>query len=413
MIGEILGELAFGLVEGLIEAIITPDKKKREEKREAKKAGAKKAGKIIKNGGIVAFPTETVYGLGADAFNSEAVSRIYMAKGRPNDNPLILHIANQKKFYDLAYDPPDYAKKLIEAYWPGPLTLVVKKKPELPIWLGSHPLNQTETIGIRMPQNAIARAIIEYSKKVIAAPSANRAGKPSPTSAKHIDFDDNEIDMIVEGGVSKVGLESTVVDVTGEIPLVLRPGAITTKMIYETTGIEPISNEKSSDIPRSPGMKYRHYAPNAPMTIISANKFGEKEVVKKAEKEAIADYMIKESLKKVEEGKTIGLLVTNSTRLIIKEHPLFSDTFVMIGKKVASSLSSGNEIKQNPIKIVTFGDEVEVIAKNLFASLRQFNQLEVSEIYAEAVPNIDLGEAIMNRMQKAAEGRVVIVNVKT
>jgi len=375
MIGDLVGDFVWHVAEEVFIAIVTPDK----EKRAAKKAGAKKAGKIIKNGGIVAFPTETVYGLGADAFNSEAVSRIYMAKGRPNDNPLILHIANEKKFYELAHDPPNYAKKLIKAYWPGPLTLVVKKKPELPLWLGSHPQNQTDTIGIRMPKNSIARAIIEYSKSVVAAPSANRAGKPSPTAAKHIDFADNEIDMIVDGGATNVGLESTVVDVTGDTPLILRPGAITAKMIYETTGIEPINSGQTTDSPRSPGTKYRHYAPNAPMTIISGDN------------ETVADHMIKESLQKIAEGKKIGLLVTNSTREFITKHPLYAG---MSGKNV---------------KAITFGDELEIIAQKLFASLRQFDKLEVSEIYAEAVPNIDLGEAIMNRMHKAAEGRVVVV----
>jgi L-threonylcarbamoyladenylate synthase len=382
MLGEILGDLVLGLAEEVIHAIVTPDK----EKRAAKKAGAKKAGKIIKNGGIVAFPTETVYGLGADAFNSEAVSRVYMAKGRPNDNPLILHIANEKIFYELADTPPDYAKKLIKAYWPGPLTLVVKKKPELPIWLGSHPQNQTHTIGIRMPQNSIARYVIEYSGKVVAAPSANKAGKPSPTKANHIDFAENEIDMIVDGGATKVGIESTVVDVTGETPRILRPGAITAEMIFETTGIEPITSGQASaenvcgglgaeqGAPLSPGMKYRHYAPNAPMTIISGTQ------------QAVAEYMVKESLRKVSEGKKIGLLVTNSTRELIRA-----------------------DLGQKSVKIITFGDDEKIIARNLFACLRQFDKLDVSEIYAEAVPNTGLGEAIMNRMQKAAEGRVVIV----
>ena len=406
MIGEILGELVWSACEtvgeAFIEAIITPDK----EVRAAKKAGAKKAGKIIKDGGIVAFPTETVYGLGADAFNPEAVSRIYMAKGRPNDNPLILHIAKKDKFFELAENPPEYAKKLIDVYWPGPLTLVVRKKLGLPSWLGSFPQNQTETIGIRMPKNTIARVIIEYSKTVVAAPSANKAGKPSPTAVSHISFENkkaatplcgawgsaplsdgncesnflaNEIDMIVDGGTTTIGLESTVVDVTGDTPIILRPGAVTAEMIKKTTGIAPIIQTDSTNTPKSPGMKYRHYAPNAPMTIISGDR---KDVV---------DYMYEKTLKNIANGKKVGLLVTNSTKELMKKAKLFEG------------------FRGKNIKIITFGDEFEIIAQKLFASLRQFDTLEVSEIFAEAVPNTGLGEAIMNRMFKAAEGRVEVV----
>jgi len=293
---------------------------------------------------------------------------------------------------------------------------------------------------------------------VVAAPSANKAGKPSPTKANHVDFAENEIDMIVNGGATKVGLESTVVDVTGDYPRILRPGAITAKMIYETTGLEPKTCGQAEDTPRSPGMKYRHYAPNAPMTIISGTR------------QEVAEHMIKESLQKVAEGKIIGLLVTNSTRELIQrglgqrpvkislpegsvagfspakrqdleQSPINKEATVSlpegsvagvppakrqdleqspINKEATVSLPEGSVAGvppaerrgfggRAPIKIITFGDEEKIIARNLFACLRQFNQLDVSEIYAEAVPNTGLGEAIMNRMHKAAGGRVVNV----
>jgi len=378
-LGNIIGDIIGGIVEEVFQQAFN-------DYRESRKY--KKAGKIIKNGGLVVFPTETVYGIGADAFNANAIAQIYYVKGRPSDNPLILHIADKEKFYELIEFPPNYAKKLIETYWPGPLTLVGKKKPGLPHWLGSHPLenDSTETVGIRMPQNPIALEIIRHSKTVVAAPSANRAGKPSPTNSAHIDFGEEqnrEIGMIVSGGATKVGLESTVVDITGDIPVILRPGAITTEMIYTTTGINPISQSIPTVHPRSPGMKYRHYAPDAPMTIFSGDR------------EIVVDHMLIETSKKINEGKKVGLLVTNSTREYIKESRLFADY-------------TGNNLK-----IVTFGDEPEIIAKNLYASLRRFDKLEVSEIYAEAVPNVGIGEAIMNRMFKAAEGRVIVVDNQT
>jgi len=324
------------------------------------------AGEIIKAGGLVAFPTETVYGLGADAFNPQAVARIYSAKGRPGDNPLILHVASAEKFLELAHDPPPYALALIKAYWPGAITLVVKKKPHLPHWLGGHPTGQTCTIGIRMPAHTVARAIIESSGCVVAAPSANKAGTPSPTNASHVadDFPGSEIDLIVDGGSVSVGLESTVVDATGTAPIILRPGAITSDMICRATGLQTAAFKPHSVVaPRSPGMKYRHYAPKAPMTIISGSP------------QAVAAHI----LKKCESGKKTGVL-TNYPELFPKT-----------------------------AEILPLGKSPEDIAQNLFAHLRRFDKLGVHQIYAMAVCDTGLGAAIMDRMLKAAEGRIIHV----
>ena len=197
--------------------------------------GIGQASAIIREGGLVVFPTETVYCLGADAFNSDAVARIYSIKGRPGDNPLILHVAKAEDFKKIAHNPPEYVFALIDAFWPGPLALVVRKNADLPGWVGGHPSGKAETIGIRMPSHSLALALIEESGCVIAAPSANKAGRPSPTSLSHVaeDFPPAEHDLFfLDGGNAEVGLESTVLDITGESPVILRPGAITEEQIH-------------------------------------------------------------------------------------------------------------------------------------------------------------------------------------
>ena len=347
-----------------------------------------KAAKHIHEGGLVAFPTETVYGLGGNAFDSDAVAKIYAAKGRPGDNPLILHVASPEGFSELAYNPPEYASALIKAFWPGQLTLVTRKKPELPRWLGGHPSREAETVGIRMPEHPMARALIAAAGCAIAAPSANKAGKPSPTTAEHVleDFPNPEDEgiMLLDGGIVNVGLESTVVDITGDLPRILRPGAVTPQMIKDATGLEVLNFDSpepassriesssphlSSVAPRAPGMKYRHYAPRAPMTIL----FGKPE--------KIAAYVMKEHEQTASEHLRIGLLIPSGTKPYIPEI-LFSQ-----------------------IKTIVWGDSDKDLAKKLFASLRRFDKLGVDVIYAQGVTDTGLGAAIMDRMQKAAEGR--------
>lgn len=326
------------------------------------------------------MPTETVYGLAADAFNMDAVAQIYSAKGRPGDNPLILHISDISQFLELADSPQPYALALAKTYWPGPLTLIVKKKPHLPGWLGGHPQKTAATIGIRMPAHPVAMALIQASGCPLCAPSANKAGRPSPTTAAHVAEDfiqGDKVEMILDGESSEIGVESTVVDVTGAQPIILRPGAITEAMIQEVTATSAALNFKvkgdNTDAPRAPGMKYRHYAPKAPMMIF------------KGEPMDVA-ARIAELLHSNEDSTLqIGVLVTDITKQLLPPN-------------LPSNVS-----------LLSLGSTDKSVAKNLFAHLRQFDTLGVSIIYAEAVPNTDLGTAIMDRMQKAAEGNVINV----
>ena len=323
----------------------------------------KLAAEIIHSGGLVAFPTETVYGLGADAFNANAVARVYSEKGRPGDNPLILHIANAEDFNKLAHNPPKYASALIKAFWPGALTLVVQKSPDLPEWLGGHPMGKTATVGVRMCANPIANTFIKAAG-IIAAPSANKAGRPSPTTLAHVIEDFGEADGIaaIDGGSTAVGLESTVVDITGKEPVILRHGAVTQEALRELVSLEKYT--EATDTPRSPGMKYRHYAPRAEMTILSGTP------------ENIASYVQKYAT---------------------------STTIALVNKTIAPFLDA------SAITTLILGDNKEAIARNLFSYLRECDRLGAQRIFAQAVDTEGLGAAIMDRMTKAAEGRIIYV----
>jgi len=324
---------------------------------------------IIKSGGLVSFPTETVYGLGADAFNANAIKRIYDAKGRPGDNPLILHIANIGQAHELAESLPAYATVLINKYWPGPLTIIVNKNQHLASWVGGHPKNITSTIGIRMPSHPVAQAFLQAVGCPIAAPSANKSGRPSPTTLKHVQDDflaTGEIEMMLDGAGSEIGIESTVVDITGEKPVILRHGAITQEMIENVTGMTLGNTNIVNVAPRSPGMKYKHYAPKAPMVIL------------KGQPHNIAKYIASE----IHNGR-IGLLITKETQ---------------------------DAILQNPNQtILTLSTNQTEVAQNLFSQLRKFDEIGVTKIYAESVSTDGIGVAIMDRMIKAAEGNILQV----
>ena len=222
---------------------------------------------ILRQGGLVAFPTETVYGLGANALDEEAAKKIYEAKGRPSDNPLIAHIAGPAELAPLAKEIPEAARKLMEHFWPGPLTMIFRKKEIVPYGT----TGGLDTVAVRMPSDPIARKLIAMAGVPVAAPSANLSGRPSPTTADHVWQDmAGRIDMLIDGGPVGIGLESTIVDVTGEIPMILRPGAITLEMLQEVLGrveIDPaiLGPMKEGTRPKAPGMKYRHYAPKADM----------------------------------------------------------------------------------------------------------------------------------------------------
>jgi len=305
----------------------------------------KSAAKIIKSGGLVAFPTETVYGLGADVFNQSAVKKIFLAKGRPFDNPLIIHIANIKDLYKLAEKIPETAIKLAKKFWPGPLTMVLNKKKSVPNCATAG----LDTAAIRMPKNNIALELIRASKTPIAAPSANLFTKPSPTSAKHVIEDlSGKIPMIIDGGQTKIGLESTVLDLTSKIPMILRPGKITAEDLKPILGkvsiytYQPKAGRPRAEKPKSPGMKYRHYSPKAKVILIVGGKNKAKNKIKELEK---------------------------------------------IYKKTA---------------IIRADKNIEKLSRDLFKKFREFDNKKIEIILVEGVKEKGLGLALMNRLKKAA-----------
>lgn len=323
------------------------------------------AAAILKKGGLVAFPTETMYGLGADALNEEAARKIYAAKGRPSDNPLIAHIAKKEDIEPLVREIPEAGKKLMDAFWPGPLTLIFPKSGRVP----KGTTGGLDTVAVRMPSDPVARRLIELAGTPVAAPSANTSGRPSPTTAEHVRQDmDGRIEMIVDGGPVGIGVESTIVDVTGEIPMVLRPGAITMEMLKKCVGaveIDPaILGPVSQDFkPKAPGMKYRHYAPKADLTIVSG------------ETEDVVQAINRMAAERESEGLSVGIICTDETRAL---YP----------RGVVRSM--GVRARQ------------ETIAHNLYAVLREFDDLNADVIYSESFEGGELSQAIMNRLCKAA-----------
>lgn len=329
-----------------------------------------KGAQILSNGGTVAFPTETVYGIGADALDEEAVKRIFKAKGRPSDNPLIAHVANKEDIYDLIVFASEDAKKLMGKFWPGPLTLIFKKSEIVPLTI----TGGLDTIAIRMPLNKVARQLIKKAGRPIAAPSANTSGKPSPTKAKHV-IDDlsGRVEMIIDDGNCSIGLESTVVDVSTDKPMILRPGAVTKKMLEEVVGEvlvdETLKSGLGTDIiPKAPGMKYKHYSPKADVTII-AGKLSD-----------VITYINQKTNNS--NNEKIGIMATKQTQ----------DKY-----KCKNILNLGD--RNTP-------DE---IAANLFDTLRKFDEIGVEVIYAEAIDEGNIGDAIMNRMTKAAGYKIINV----
>ncbi|HIP74845.1 MAG TPA: threonylcarbamoyl-AMP synthase [Thermococcus paralvinellae] len=321
------------------------------------------AAKFIREGKLVAFPTETVYGLGTDALNEKAVRRIFEAKGRPADNPLIVHIADFEQIYELAREVPREAEILAEYFWPGPLTMVLPKKSNVPrVTTGG-----IDTVAIRMPAHEIALGLIRASGRPIAAPSANISGKPSPTLAEHV-VDDfyGRIECIIDGGEVKIGVESTVLDLTTKPPTLLRPGGLPLEEIEKIIGkvkIHPVIKGKAVDVAKAPGMKYKHYAPNAQVIVIE----GSHEKVREKIKELLNEYKRK--------GIKVGVMATGD----------FYDADAYIN----------------------LGNSEEEIARNLFRALRELDKSGVDIILAEGVEEKGLGLAVMNRLRKAAGYKIV------
>lgn len=333
------------------------------------KAIMEKAGAIIKAGGLVAFPTETVYGLGGDALNKESSNKIYSAKGRPSDNPLIVHISKWDSIFEIAKDVSEEAKILADTFWPGPLTMILKKKDIVPF----ETTGGLDTVAIRMPEDKIALDFIEAAGGFIAAPSANTSGKPSPTIAKHvIDDMSSRIEMIIDGGEVGIGVESTIVDLTTDKPVILRPGFVTDKMLERVLGEvdtdKTILTNNSGEKPKAPGMKYRHYAPKGTMTIIE----GEAESV---------ILRINELVKEAEEkGEKVGVLCSD-------------ESFNYIKCAIRHNVGSRNDDKE--------------IARHLYKLLRDFDDEEVTVIFSESFSKEGFGMAVMNRLMKAAGFNII------
>ena len=328
------------------------------------------AAAIIRAGGIVGFPTETVYGLGANALNADAVKTIFAAKGRPGDNPLIVHGSRAEEIPPLIRgDIPPAARRLMDAYWPGPMTLIFPKSDLIPDAVSAG----LDTVGIRLPSHETARALIAESGCPIAAPSANRSGRPSPTTAQHVlDDMDGRIPMILDGGPCSVGVESTVIDVTGAVPRVLRPGGVTPQMIADVMGAVEVDGAvmrplKEGEKPRSPGMKYRHYAPECDLVIFTGDA------------QTVADVIC--------------------------------DHYDHAGGSAAILALPGHEALYGDRHVIELGrsDSPESVAAGLFAALRRLDDENVKYIFSEAVDAQGVGLAVMNRLGRAAAFHIVPV----
>lgn len=322
----------------------------------------RQAGDVISQGGLVAFPTETVYGLGADALQSQAAVKIYQAKGRPSDNPLIIHIAKVDALSKIVETVPESAFLLAEKFWPGPLTIILPKSDCVPM----DTTGGLNTVAVRMPDHPVALALIEAAGGYIAAPSANTSGRPSPTKAEHVAEDlMGRINMILDGGSVGIGLESTIIDLSGDVPTILRPGAITLEMLSEVLGRvvmdRGLIEEDSKVKPKAPGMKYRHYAPKAQLCVVE----GEQENV-------IAG--INKLATQVREDR-VGIICTEET---------------------------ADQYPYGIVKAVGARNDEASIARNLYSILREFDQSEVEVIYSESFETPVMGQAIMNRLLKAA-----------
>ena len=342
-----------------------------------------KAGRLLKEGQLVAFPTETVYGLGGDALDPMASEKIYSAKGRPSDNPLIVHIADLDALYKIASDVPEKALVLAKECWPGPLTMIFNKTDAVPY----QTTGGLDTVAVRFPDHPVALALIREGGGYVAGPSANTSGRPSPTRAEHVYEDLNgRIPLILDAGEVRIGLESTIVDFTEEIPVILRPGYLNQTRLREILGevkMDPgLVHPDDKRRPKAPGMRYRHYAPKAAMTVVRGER----------EKVVTAISGLTESA--LDAGRSVGLLLTEETAEDVRE-------------KLGDSEIAGDRRLMPVITVIGHRDSEDEIAHNLFAALRDFDAAGVDEIYSEAYETPRLGDAVMNRLLKAAGHKVI------
>jgi L-threonylcarbamoyladenylate synthase len=322
------------------------------------------AAQLLSENEVVALPTETVYGLGGNAESDVAVAKIFAAKGRPGDNPLIIHIAEKEQILRFVAEIPVKAEQLMAAFWPGPLTIIFKRKMGVLSELATAGL---ATVAVRMPDHPVALALLKKCQLPIAAPSANSSGKPSPTSAEHVMEDlDGKIAGILDGGATGVGVESTVVDCTEAMPVILRPGGVTKEQLEAVIGevrVDPALADGESK-PKAPGMKYQHYAPNAPLYLVAGSR-------------PFLQHLIDE---KRNEGLRVGVLTTEEH---VEEYT--ADIVLACGKRSA----------------------LETVAAALYETLRAFNHEKVDIIFSEVFPNTGVGNAVMNRLQKAAGHKLI------
>lgn len=327
-----------------------------------------RAAGILQRGGLVAFPTETVYGLGANGLDSAACKKIYEAKGRPSDNPLILHISALDELERIVSSVPAEAEKIMEAFWPGPLTLIFSKAACVPKEI----TGGFETVAVRFPSHPVANALIKAAGLPIAAPSANRSGRPSPTRASHVLADlDGRIDMLLDGGSACVGLESTILDLTGEAPMILRPGAVTKEMLMDICGevlVDPAvyGHLEPGQKPKAPGMKYTHYSPKAEVVLVQGPQ--------------TVEYINARLLEWKGLGRRAGVIAADQTK---------------------------NRYLHGVVLSLGDRENLEQIGASLFHVLRQCDCLELEIVYAEMFGEAGEGAAIMNRLRKAAGYQIV------
>jgi L-threonylcarbamoyladenylate synthase len=321
------------------------------------------AANLLKENEVVAFPTETVYGLGGNALSDEAVDKIFAAKGRPSDNPLIVHISDKAQLKTLVTNISETAEKLMNAFWPGPLTIIFPSKGTV----SEKVTAGLSTVAVRMPDHPVALALITEANLPLAAPSANLSGKPSPTTAAHVTKDlTGRIAGIVDGGAAGVGVESTVIDCTGEIPIILRPGGITKEQLEEVVGevvVDPALLSED-EAPKSPGMKYRHYSPEAPVVLVEGSRAFLNELVEKEQAN----------------GKVVGVLTTEE-----EKEGSVGDVIIACGSR----------------------NDLQTVASSLYETLRSFDEQKVDIIFATTFPKQGVGVAIMNRLEKAASNQVI------
>ncbi len=329
------------------------------------------AGDIIRSGGLVAFPTETVYGLGGDALNPMSSRKIYAAKGRPSDNPLIVHVADMESVESIVTSVPDKARVLADKFWPGPLTIIMNKSDKVPY----ETTGGLDTVAIRMPVHKTALAFIRASGGYIAAPSANLSGRPSPTAVRYVKEDmSGRIEMIIDGGDVPIGLESTIIDLSGDVPMLLRPGFITLRMLEDAIGhVETDPTIMSGDCkerPKAPGMKYRHYAPKGDLVIVDGAR------------DAVIDHINAHASEEAGSGGKVGIIATDETEGLYRT---------------------------GTVKSVGHRQDESMIAHRLYTILREFDDEGVTKIFSESFDSDGMGQAIMNRLLKAAGHQVIKV----